>query len=738
MVRTLSSALLIVLAVSGVVPQPRNEAARAGREDEHGDVIFPGDEGLRPGGAIARLHSESGKDTGLTEPSILRASRIARKSGNLLLERFYLEQLRRRRPLSPQISTAATLRLAENAVERGHPASAIRLLGTSAPGSDASAVREAQLVLGRAYLEVNQPEDARRTFTAIVEADRSEAPDDSSYAAARALDELGGDSPIAPADHRRRAEIYQFHRDLVPARRHFEAWAAGEPASEPAALLSIGRGYALAGEHAEAVKLYERLLERQPSSPEAKDALLRLAGAYSRTGKAKEALARYQSFIERYPGDEMLDRAYLNQVDMLRDEGDVTSALKWCERTVTAFRGRPPEAVALFAKARIHLTRDEWKDALDALDTLSTLGHHGGTSIPGGTSIHEIAFLRALALEKLVRFPEAVEALLSVPDGRNEYYGALATERLRRLAAATGSAKAVSEKSESLTAALGAKDREVRRAAAIGLLRLFAAGDKHEKALSVLRESQSREALNIKAGSVKRPAVDALVSAGAYADAANLLASGPPVAADAELMIKGDRADKALQALELIWNKVPADTPLETLPRERLRHLYPLVFAGHILRSAKKDGIDPRLILSIMRQESRFDPAARSNAGARGLMQFISPTAREVERQVEIPGFELNDLYDPEIAIMFGSRHLADLFRKFPGQTEAVVAAYNAGADNMSRWLARSRSNDPERYVPEIMFTQTKDYVYRVMANLRMYQELYDEELRPIDEIPAK
>jgi len=81
--------------------------------------------------------------------------------------------------------------------------------------------------------------------------------------------------------------------------------------------------------------------------------------------------------------------------------------------------------------------------------------------------------------------------------------------------------------------------------------------------------------------------------------------------------------------------------------------------------------------------------------------------------------------------MLFGSQYLSTLFQQFPNQPEAVAASYNGGADNMARWMARSRSNEPERYVPEIGFTQSKDYVYRVMSNFWSYQRLYDAQLQP-------
>ena len=112
-------------------------------------------------------------------------------------------------------------------------------------------------------------------------------------------------------------------------------------------------------------------------------------------------------------------------------------------------------------------------------------------------------------------------------------------------------------------------------------------------------------------------------------------------------------------------------------------------------------------------------------------MQFISTTSTKVAGEMGRDNFQQDELYYPPTAILFGAQYLGDLFRVFPNQPDAVAASYNGGDDNMKRWLARSRSNLPERYVAEIMYAQSKDYVTRVMANYRMYQFLYDENLRP-------
>jgi peptidoglycan lytic transglycosylase len=110
-------------------------------------------------------------------------------------------------------------------------------------------------------------------------------------------------------------------------------------------------------------------------------------------------------------------------------------------------------------------------------------------------------------------------------------------------------------------------------------------------------------------------------------------------------------------------------------------------------------------------------------------MQFIPATAADVATQLKLTNFDQDDLYYPDTAILFGSQYLAGLFKQFSTMPEAVAASYNGGPENVSRWVARSHSTEPVRYVPEIGFPQTKDYVFKVMTNFWVYQQLYDEKL---------
>jgi soluble lytic murein transglycosylase len=199
----------------------------------------------------------------------------------------------------------------------------------------------------------------------------------------------------------------------------------------------------------------------------------------------------------------------------------------------------------------------------------------------------------------------------------------------------------------------------------------------------------------------------------------------------AVLSLQAGLPNRAVRFAEQIWKPVPADYVLELAPRDLIELLYPAPFRDSLLKHATTRNVDPRFVLSIARQESRFQADAKSVAAARGMMQFIASTANQIAGQLNLQRFEQDDLYNADTAILFGSQYLSNLFRQFPDQPQAVAGAYNGGEDNLARWIARARSTEADRYVPEIGFSQTKDYVYKVLANFWNYQRLYDAKLQP-------
>ncbi len=760
--------------------------------------------------AMAAYQAVANRRSVLSEYALLHLSQLARASGNLLLERIYLNQILASAASDDLLNDAATARLTRSYFESKNFDVVIEILENQnsrfkiqdsktenqeqktkdqKPNPHS---REDSSLLASAYLQSGKPADARRIFTRLIDETPNVAqPDDYALSAAKSLDEIDGGREnfgkaapeISEAEHLKRAFIYQFNRSFSPARLHYQAIVEHYPQSANVAdaLFQTGRGFAQEGNPGEAVNWFERVLADFPDAPVAKDALSQAASAYARARKPKVAIARYQTFIEKYPAAENLDRAYLNIADVLRDDGEDANALKWAAKTREVFRGKLPEAVALFAQARIHISLNDWQNALDDLTRLQTFADLGGARVPGGTNKAEVSFLRAFVLENLNRRAEAIDQYLSIPDGRGEYYGWRATERLRALASGEKIDPVARQKFENLNDItkqnLSAANAENLRQAAQSAVR-FLGGDetsagKKEALLNRLREIYKllpdyqkipngklsdlgrreilRENRAGKNQNIHQTLADELLFLGLYDEAApeletSLTENGKWNVENEESNSKsedltytlavfynrGERANRAVAYAEPLWKNVPADYQIELIPREQIKLLYPAPYAAALLKYAAAKNVDARFLLSIMRQESRFDADAKSNAAARGLMQFISTTSEKLAGELGRENFRQDELYNPPTAILFGAQYLSDLFKQFPNQPQAVAASYNGGEDNVLRWLKRAGSDAPaaDRYVPEIVYTQSKDYVYKVMANYRVYQIFYDEKLR--------
>ena len=142
---------------------------------------------------------------------------------------------------------------------------------------------------------------------------------------------------------------------------------------------------------------------------------------------------------------------------------------------------------------------------------------------------------------------------------------------------------------------------------------------------------------------------------------------------------------------------------------------------------------EPALLLAISRQESAFDPQAVSHAGARGLMQLMPATARRTAKKIKVP-YSVDKLTsDPEYNATLGSAHLKELLNNFDGNYVLAVAAYNAGGGRVRRWMRqsgdpRTEEVDAVDWIELIPFTETRDYVQRVMGNLQVYRSRMAED----------
>lgn len=159
---------------------------------------------------------------------------------------------------------------------------------------------------------------------------------------------------------------------------------------------------------------------------------------------------------------------------------------------------------------------------------------------------------------------------------------------------------------------------------------------------------------------------------------------------------------------------------VESEPDWYLRTRYPLEYS-HILRGhARNHDLDPALLAAVVYVESRFDPNARSEAGAVGLMQLLPATAKGIALRTGGTRFVVADLRDPEINVRYGSWYL-DHLRDQYGDTRLALAAYHAGQGNVENW---------QREGIGIAFAETRAYLKEVERVRRVYERAYPRELR--------
>ncbi len=137
--------------------------------------------------------------------------------------------------------------------------------------------------------------------------------------------------------------------------------------------------------------------------------------------------------------------------------------------------------------------------------------------------------------------------------------------------------------------------------------------------------------------------------------------------------------------------------------------------------------VEPEIILALMRQESEFNPRAFSHAGARGLMQLIPSTAQITARKEKLRYDRSGLLDDPFYNMIIGSAHLSHLIDRFDGSLVMTFAAYNAGASRVDQWVERygdprGAGVDPVDWIEQIPFSETRNYVQRLMENTQVYR----------------
>ncbi len=167
---------------------------------------------------------------------------------------------------------------------------------------------------------------------------------------------------------------------------------------------------------------------------------------------------------------------------------------------------------------------------------------------------------------------------------------------------------------------------------------------------------------------------------------------------------------------------------------DNLELRFPILFDELLNKYAKKRNIDPSWMYGLVRAESAFIEDVRSPAGALGLMQVMPKTGKDTAKRIGLKGFKTSKLKQAETNIPIGSAYMKQMLDRFNGNMILATAAYNAGPHRVSKWLPKKGCEQPDIWVEQIPFNETRKYVRRVLTYANIYDWRLQTGIKPLKE----
>jgi soluble lytic murein transglycosylase len=165
--------------------------------------------------------------------------------------------------------------------------------------------------------------------------------------------------------------------------------------------------------------------------------------------------------------------------------------------------------------------------------------------------------------------------------------------------------------------------------------------------------------------------------------------------------------------------------PMDQVPMVYWTLLFPKPYWSDLVSNSQKNGLDPYLVASLIRQESEFNPGAVSRANAYGLMQLLPSVGKSLAKKEGMKGFKAPQLLNPATNLQLGTLNLRQVIDRYGGQQEYALAAYNAGDVPVRQWMSSGDFKDIPEFVESIPYTETREYVQAIVRNRLMYKTLY-------------
>jgi soluble lytic murein transglycosylase len=501
-----------------------------------------------------------------------------------------------------------------------------------------------------------------------------------------------------------RAESFSYVDELFELRRWDESkqllseWE-GEVGTEPAhseTLCKIqfyqGRVAAASGKPVEAIERFEWVVAHCSDADLSARALYLGAAQFSKTGKLAEAITHYAEIERRFKEHRLADDARLKTALLYRSLGSEKQYLELLEGMADQYPAADMTQEGLFLVALEAMLRKDWGAAITKLRQAQRIAESSG--VIRDVERERLTYFLARAQMSLGEVDVAIPSLQSLVASRPfSYYMLLSDAVLRErsvelatTAIAQGTRVASSQPTE-LSVDIAARDRETRR-----VMALLSVGDlafAAERMLALSNPENGRESF--------------WAMVGLYVDAG---------AIDTAITMAKSRTDD----YRIRW-PVGNWVKLWTMA-------YPVPYEPLVTRESTKTAAPTSLIYAVMREESEFNPSAVSPANAYGLMQLIVPTAVHAARGTGTK-VSPSTLLKPATNIFLGARVLGKLLERFRGQMPLAIAGYNAGPGRPVRWLKERPEAPMDLWVEAIEYTETRNYVKRVLASQATYRWLY-------------
>lgn len=628
---------------------------------------------------------------------------------------------------------------------------AAKLLLESVLSDAGSALRDYSLYyLARAGMAMEDWDGARARFVQLErEYPNSRLAPDAAFQLARIdLEQKRYDRVIerAPAlrdryengDLRARASYYQgrAYEGLGQARRAFEAYQAARRQAPRSAwtreskkriepLRSLHPEFAVRGAQAmleEAQRLYEEgdyttaekyYRRALADASHRRSALLGLADVYRKTRQRDKEEEVRREIVRYYPGTSVAGAALARIATIQWNRDDNAAALSTFRSFTSEYPDHPAAAYATYAIGRIH-------ESLGDSDAAIRI-YRGFDKAHAQSRYRDDAAWRLAWIHYLAPNFAAAHALFREIAGRPGNFQTAAVFWQARSAEALG---------------MHAQARDTYRALAQGAANPYYQGLAGER-LSTIGESpiDSREPEAPEPASLQvqleSGAAFHFVRAQALARIAlyrfarleldRVKDLSPARAELKRLLMREYAAVQAYDASVALAYELPASA-------DTRRYRYPLSYWDIVRRHAGRAGVDPFLVVALIRQESLFNPHAVSPADALGLMQLLQSTARNEAAGLGLPEPGRGRLFDPELNVRLGTHHLKGLLERYGGSAVKALAAYNAGTKPVRRWSRNLGVATDYEFAERITYRETRLYVKKVLRNYWAYKQLYGEE----------